>query len=86
MLLFQNQINTVNVHAPPSCDKQEGCLDMLDALKRAAVEALGTYGLLAFVGSFPQPIGYPVPIWTLPALFLTFGIYNSVSHLIYRHG
>jgi len=59
---------------------------MLNALKRASFEALGTYGLLAFVGSLPQPVGYPVPIWTLPALFLAFAIYNSASHLIYRQG
>ncbi|SCM71799.1 hypothetical protein KL86PLE_100343 [uncultured Pleomorphomonas sp.] len=49
---------------------------MLNAIKEAVFQALGTYGLLAFVASLPSPVGFPLPIWTLPSLILALMIYN----------
>lgn len=46
------------------------------AAKRSALEALVFYSLIAFVGSLPEPIGYPIAVWTLPAAFVAFFLYE----------
>lgn len=64
---------------PPSPDPQgktERGVAMPKAAKQAALEALVVYSLVAFVGSLPEPIGYPVAVWMLPASFLAFFLYE----------
>lgn len=49
---------------------------MLQAIKDGTFQALGVYGLLAFVGSLPSPVGFPLAIWTLPSLMVAFFLYE----------